>query len=166
MGYATAAMIALTAANTASQMGAASAQNEFSKRMTEINIRRAKRQQADALDRGADKANKYRQKVQGLVGSQIVNLAAQGISLTDGNAPDIVSETFNMGYEDARNIELNAFRESMGYGMQATDYQSNQIMDNVATQTRVQGTLLNGIVRGTEMAMDEWGDKSSSTNKK
>lgn len=137
-------MAGLSVAGAANQYNALGAQNEFQKRMTEINIRRAKAAQADALERGQDKANKYRSGVQRLVGSQKTAIAGQGISLSGESASGIINDTFEQGYADARNIETNAFRESLGYGMQATDYASNQMLDNAATGTKQVGTLLQG----------------------
>jgi hypothetical protein len=139
-----ATMAGLSVAGAANQIGALGAQNEFSKRMTEINIRRAKAAQGDALERGQDKANKYRSGVQRLVGSQKAAIAGQGISISGESASGIITDTIDQGYEDARNIETNAFRESLGYGMQATDYASNQALDNAATGTKQLGTLLTG----------------------
>lgn len=154
---ATASMMGLSAASAYQQAGAISAQNEFSKAMTEINIRRANIQKQDALDRGANAADKYRTNVKKLVGSQKVALAAQGIDISSGSAAEIMSQTEELGNADAQTIEMNAFREAMGYGMQATDYRANQIMDNAASQTRRTTTLLGGALGAAKYASEEWG---------
>lgn len=157
--------MALSAASAVQQAGAIGAQNEFSKAMTEINIRRAKIQQADALDRGANSADKYRNNVHKLTGTQKVNLAAQGIDVSSGSAADILTETETLGAADARNIEANAFRESMGYGMQQTDYMANQIMNNSAAETKRTTTLLGGALSAGRYANEEWGAPTPAGNK-
>lgn len=147
----------LSALSAVQQSGALGAQNEFAKKMSEINIRRAKAAESDALDRGHNAADKYRTNVHKLVGSQKVNLAAQGIDISSGSAADIMTETETLGAEDARNIETNAFREAMGYGMQATDYRANQLMNDAATATRQTTTLLGGALAAGDIAREQWG---------
>ncbi len=154
--------MALSALGAIQQAGATTAQNEFAQRMSEINMRRAKIQEADALDRGANAADKYRTNVHRLVGTQKVNLATQGIDISSGSAADTITETEQLGAVDARNIETNAFREAMGFGTQADDYRANQLVNNAAAQSRVTTTLLGGALSAANIAREQWGMPSKT----
>ncbi len=147
----------LSLANASQQAGAITAQNDFNASMTGINKKRADMQGADAIERGNRAAGRYGNNVKKLIGSQKVAAAGQGVDISSGSAADIVSETEKMGAEDVQNIKTNAFRESLGYGMQKSDYEANQAMSASSAQTQRTSTLLGGALNASKYAFEQYG---------
>jgi len=161
----------LSVLSAVGQSNAQGAQADYNSAMADINIRRSKIQEADALVRGAKAASKYRNGVQGLIGSQKVAAAGQGIDVNSGTAADLQQETFDLGYEDAQTIENNAFRESLGFNQQAQDYKIVAQMGQASARTNQAGTILTGglnaarYIQGnvgstktSKMKLPDWGD--------
>jgi hypothetical protein len=153
----TIAILGMQALQAFSGSAAIGAQAKYQDAMSQINQRRAKMQEQDAIKRGGIEANKYRQRVAKLAGQQQAGFAGQGVDVTSGSAAAIVDETFELGEEDAQAIQTNVFRQALGYGMQATDYEANRIMNNAAARTRQAGTILGGAVDAGRFALDAWG---------
>ena len=78
-------------------------------------------QAKDAIARGQEEEDRYRQGVRTLIGSQRAGFAAQGVDVTQGSAVDVVADTAYLGELDALTIETNAGREAWGYQVQAAD---------------------------------------------
>lgn len=141
----------------AQQAGAQSAQADYNDAMADINIRRSKMQEEDALKRGGVAANKYRKDVNAMVGSQKAAFAGQGVDISSGSAADTVEETHNLGYEDARTIENNAFREALGFSQQQSDYRTSKAMNRSAANTNRTGTILTSGINAARIGADYYG---------
>lgn len=82
-------------------------------------------QAQDAEQQGVDAEAKSRQQTAQLKGSQRAALAANGVSLGEGSALDILTSTDYMGEQDALTIRDNAARQAWGYRTQGQNYTDN-----------------------------------------
>lgn len=89
--------------------------------LIDYNAKVADLQAKDAIDRGQEEENRYRQQVRGLIGTERVAAAASNVDAGYGSALDVQVETARMGELDALTIRNNAAREAWGYNVQATD---------------------------------------------
>lgn len=149
--------IGLTLLSGMQQANAQGAQADYNDAMADINIRRSKLQEEDALKRGGVAANKYRGQVNEMAGSQKVAFAGQGVDVSSGSAADVVDETMKLGYEDARTIENNAFREALGFSQQQSDYKVGKKMNRSAADTNRTGTILTTGINAARMGADYYG---------
>lgn len=78
-------------------------------------------QAADAVTRGQEEENRYRQGVRSLIGSQRAGFAGQGVDVGVGSAADVQADSAFLGELDALTIRTNAAREAWGYKVQAAD---------------------------------------------
>lgn len=85
-------------------------------------------QAQDALTRGKINEKKMRRQTEQTIGSQRVNLAAQGVEINSGSALDTQADAAYLGELDAKTIQTNAKKEAWGYKTQA---------DNLRYQGRV-----------------------------
>jgi hypothetical protein len=92
-----------------------------SARVAEFNAQMAELQARDAERRGGEAANRHRQQVTRVIGSQRAALAAQGVDVGDGSALDMQIDTASLGELDALQIRNNAAREAFGYRASAID---------------------------------------------
>ncbi len=89
--------------------------------LLDYNAQIADAQAADAVTRGQEEENRYRQGVRTLVGSQRAGFAAQGVDIGTGSALDVQGDTAFLGELDALTIRTNAAREAWGHRASATD---------------------------------------------
>ena len=81
----------------------------------------AELQAEDAIERGEEAANQFRQRVRVMIGSQRAGLAAQGVDVNYGSAVDVQADAEFLGELDALTLRTNAAREAWGYKVQAED---------------------------------------------
>ena len=81
-------------------------------------------QAADTIRRGQLDETKSRIATRGLIGSQRVALAANGVQVGDpGSTGDLLQiDSARIGEEDALTIRNNAARQAWGYQVEATNY--------------------------------------------
>lgn len=127
--------LALTAASTvagfvgqvqqqnaqAQAANANAAQARYQAQVAQQNQELARRQQADALQRGQVAEENRRRLTQQQIGQQRAGLAAQGTDFT-GTETDILGDTAAAGELDARTVRANAAREAYGYQVQGMGY--------------------------------------------
>lgn len=89
------------------------------KSIADYNAQIALQQEQDALDRGKQDEEKFRQGVKGLIGSQRTGFAGQGVDVGQGSAADVQADAAFMGELDALTIRNNAARAARGYAQQA-----------------------------------------------
>ena len=87
-------------------------------------------QAQDALARGSRTEQTQRLKTAQLKGSQRAALAANGVSLDEGSALNILNDTDYMGELDAQTLRDNAAREAWGYRNQVAGYKSDSSLLN------------------------------------
>ncbi len=83
-------------------------------------------------DQGRTAVENSQQQTAQLKGSQRAALAANGVSLGEGSALDILTSTDYMGERDALTIRDNAARQAWGYRTQGQSYTDNS---NLLTNT-------------------------------
>lgn len=86
----------------------------------ETNRRIAMAQANDALVRGSIEEQRYRRMIAGVVGAQNAAFGQRNVAKS-GTALDILSDTAQIGEEDALTIRNNAAREAWGYRNQASE---------------------------------------------
>ena len=97
-------------------------QAEFQKQQYDFNAVMADFQAEDTISRGETAATDHQVRTQGLIGSQRVAMAAQGIDIESGSAMEVQEDTASQSAMDVMTIRNNAWREAWGYKVQASDY--------------------------------------------
>lgn len=105
--------------------------------LAEYNAGVAEIQARDALERGYDEENRFRQKVKLLIGEQTAGQAASNVDVNFGSAVDVRADAAFLGELDALQIRNNAAREAWGYKVQGEDLRRR------AEIARKEGTMLN-----------------------
>jgi hypothetical protein len=100
---------------------AAQAQARYQAQVAQQNQEIARRQAADATQRGQVAEDNRRRQTALQIGQQRAGLAAQGTDFT-GSETDILGDTAAAGELDARTIRANAAREAYGYQVQGMGY--------------------------------------------
>ena len=141
MAALTAALAALTAAQTVSQFSgqrkaakAARQQGDYEASVYSQNADIAEQQAADAIARGREAELRQRTGTKVLVGSQRANLAAQGIDPNVGSSAEIQTETQRLSALDEQTIRNNAAREAWGYRTEAGQLRSQGAFARAAGQ--------------------------------
>jgi len=99
------------------EVQAGNAQDKMLHRNADIADLQAK----DALQRGEIDQKKIRRRTEQVIGSQRVNLAAQGVDVNKGSSLDVVADAAYLGKLDELTIKNNAAKEAWGYRTQADD---------------------------------------------
>lgn len=86
----------------------------------ETNRRLSEAQAQDALLRGTKDEARYRRQVAFIAGQQKADFGARNVTVS-GTPLDILSDTAQIGEEDALTIRNNAAREAWGYRNQASE---------------------------------------------
>src|SRR5262245_53626432 len=90
-------------------------------RLLEDNATLAEQQAQDAIARGAESEERFRQGVATIIGSQRAASAAANLDVNFGSALDIQHDAAYLGELDALTIRSNAAREAWGYRVDAGD---------------------------------------------
>lgn len=105
----------------------------------ETNRRLGEAQANDALLRGTKDEARYRRQIAMIAGQQKAEFGARNVT-ADGTALDILSDTAQLGEEDALTIRNNAAREAWSYKNQANEasrwganQRSNAFGQNIGT---------------------------------
>jgi hypothetical protein len=117
---------------------------EWEEQQAEFNAAIAQEQATDALYRGEKAAGKLRRQGKGLIGSQRVALAAQGIEIDTGSAGQIQEDTRTLIEQDIQQIRNNAWREAWGFQVQTTDYKQRGRLARRAREFEAEESLLSG----------------------
>ncbi len=139
----TAISLALAAAGTAASVygqvqqqgaqaqaaSAAQAQARYQAQVAQQNQELARRQAADATQRGQVAEENRRRLTQQQIGQQTAALAGQGTDL-EGSPTDILGDTAATGELDARTIRSNAAREAYGYTVQGLGYGNTAALES------------------------------------
>ena len=142
-----------TIAGSYSQSQAIDMYNSYQKQQSNFNIRLAEMQARNAILRGDKAAVAYKKQAKGIIGSQRVALAAQGVSVNEGSALELQKDTKKIADVDMLTIKNNAWQEAWGYKMQALslDFQS-QFADQ-ANQFASKNTLLSGVAQAANNSL-------------
>lgn len=104
--------------------------------LIDFNASVADQQAADALARGAQEEQRFRQGINGIIGAQRAAAAGSNVDVGFGSALDVQADAAFLGELDALNIRTNAAREAWGYDVEAYDTRRR------AEITRREGVML------------------------
>lgn len=155
-----AAQTVLTGVSTYSQSRGIKAQGEYQAQQAAQNANLATLQSEDAITRGKRDVSAHKQQVRKLIGSQRAALAAQGVDVNYGSALDVQEDTAALGALDELTISNNAWRESFGYRVQATDYGFQGQFAKLAARNEARNTLLTGGAQIVNSGLTTWGTGS------
>lgn len=144
MAALTAALLALTAANTISSAVSQKRQGDFAARAADTNAGLADQQASDAIARGEQDVARSRLGTRQLIGSQRAAIAGNGVDVGSGTSVDLQSDAAGMGALDALTLRNNAAREAFGYKVDAMNSRNDATMTRDATSSAVRSTLLTG----------------------
>lgn len=116
-------------------------QAEISRSQAEVadyNSQVAALQSADAVARGQEQENKFRDQVRGVIGRQRTQFAAGNVDVGFGSAVDTQADAAYLGELDALTIRTNAAREAWGYDVQAYNYARQAEIDRKAAKNQIQ----------------------------
>lgn len=144
---------AFTMYQASKEVDALNRQREYMDRMSNVNKMFNDNLAKEAIARGDEQASMLGRKTKQLIGTQRVNLAAQGIELDSGSALDIQQDTAKLSKIDEIKIRNNAWKEAWGIKTQGM-LQDIQIKTNrQALINKGQSTLTTGgIQAATQMA--------------
>lgn len=113
-------------------------------RIAGFNAAMAESQARRVLANGDTMADRYRQQVKGVVGSQRAGYAAQGVSVDSGSPVEVMEDTFAIGEADAEMIRHNAAMEAMGLQVEAQNFRAAGRQGRVKGFADAIGTSLAG----------------------
>lgn len=119
----------------------------------ETNRRLADAQANDAILRGSREESVYRRQIAQIVGGQKAAFGSRNVAVS-GTPLDILSDTAQLGEEDALTIRNNAAREAWGYRNQANEASRWGANQKANSQLAAGGTLLTA---GSQ-AYGQWSD--------
>lgn len=136
--------IGIAAVGTAASVVGQVKSGNAAKRIGDYNAAVADAQAADALVRGQQDEEKFRQGVKTLIGSQRAGFAGQGVDVGVGSAVDVQADAAFLGELDALTIRTNAAREAWGYTVQAQDARLGGQQAQSASRYGAASTVLSG----------------------
>lgn len=148
-GLAAITPVASLAFNVVGAIGRARQQSADYRYVQQVNERNAEieRQRiADAHIRGKIEANRFRSKIEGIVGSQKAAFAGGNIDISSGSAVAFERDTRILGELDARTIENNALREAHGYALNEQRFLTEADLARSRRRSAVGTSLLSGVI--------------------
>ena len=134
----------MTMGDAWSQSQAMRQQGEHQRQMYNLNSKFSYMQAEDAIKRGDKAADQHLKQTKSLIGSQRTALAAQGIDIGDGSALEIQQDTAELGAMDAMTIRNNAWRESWGHRVQASQLYHQGRWAELGAKNQARNTLITG----------------------
>ncbi len=135
------------------------AQARYQAQVAQQNQELARRQAADATQRGQAAEENRRRQTALQIGQQRAGLAAQGTDFS-GSETDILGDTAAAGELDAQTIRANAAREAYGYTVQGLGYGNTASMEytRAANSTYTPNYLGAGasLLAGASTLSDKW----------
>lgn len=116
----------------------------YNQQVGELNAKWADAKASDAVYRGNKAAKEQLKQTNNLAGSQRAALAAQGLDISSGSALEGVTDTYALGAKDALTIQNNAFRESLGYKIEAVKSTNQSRMAAISGKYSSRQSLLSG----------------------
>lgn len=137
-------------------------QGDFQKLQNESNARIAEVQAEDALARGDENVQRFKEQINQLLGKQRAALAASGVELGSGSAFQIQEDTMRRADLDALQIKNNAAREAWGFRVQATNFQTAGSIAQTSAQFASGQILTAGYSKAFEQAAGAIGEAAKT----
>lgn len=134
--------LVLTAAGGVQQAKSAKAAANYEAEVAENNAKTAQAQATHAQQLGNIEEERQRQRVRIMLGKQRTSFAANNVESTSGTALDMLSETAQMGEEDALAIRANAARSAWGYQVDAGNSVARSRLSRATGKNQATGTYL------------------------
>jgi hypothetical protein len=115
-----------------------------SKKIGDYNASVYEQMAEDAIVRGKDDEQRFRQGVKTLIGSQKAGFAGQNIDVNSGSAVDTQADAAFLGELDALTIRTTAQREAKGYKAQAQSARMGGSLDATKGNFGAASTVLSG----------------------
>lgn len=135
-----------------SQSNALSVQGKYAKQQSDFNAQLAELQAQDAIIRGEKNVKTLKTKANQLKGSQRAAAAAAGVEVDTGSAAELQADTVRQSTLDVIELRNNAWREAWGFKMQASNYRSSGILEEMAYKNAARNTLITGGLQGLQYA--------------
>lgn len=153
-------------------------QNEAAKSeagLQDWNANIARLQAADAIERGREAEERFRQGVKMQIGGMRAGFASQNVDVGFGSAVDTQADAAYLGELDALQIRTNAAREAWGYNVQAEDYgkraeitrKSGVYLEKAGVEQgkQIQGQMIGGLLStGAGLFAQRYGFTGSSSS--
>lgn len=137
-----------------SQSQAQKAQGAYQRQIAETNARIASQRADAAVEQGEDLARKVRKDAQKVAASQRAAAAAQGISSTEGDVADLITETEVVSAEDAATARINAWRAANGFKTEALNATMQGQFAEAAANQSANNTVLTGGMQALGYGLD------------
>lgn len=144
MGVASAAMAGLSLYKGYGEAQFAKMQANNEARQLEQNSKIMKMKAEDTVRQGDYDADTLKRKSKGIIGSQRAGFASGNIDINSGSALDVQGDTAAETEIDAIAIRNNAFREAMGYKMEASNMKSQAKIVKATGRASANLSLLGG----------------------
>ncbi len=141
------------------QAGAIKQQGKYAEQQANFNARMADLQAEDAIRRGDKTASDVRKRGSQVRGSQRAALAGQGVDVGFGSAMDLQDETTYLTNLDVLDAKNNAWRESFGYRVQATNYRLEGKYAMALARQNAKMTILNAGLGAAQTGMSYMGSR-------
>lgn len=149
--------LGMSAMSAMQQSQAAKSAASYNAAVQNNNAIAAEYQAQDSYRRGESAVEDHLRKVAALRGKQTATLAANGVSLDEGSALNILTDTELFGEMDANTIRYNAAREAWGYKAQASNYTAQGELASMSAAS--QNPMLTGassLLTGAGVIADRW----------
>lgn len=128
---------------------------QFSEAVANRNAAQADLAAQDAVARGQVAEDVQRSRVRAIMGTQRAQIGASGIQSDTGTAGNVLTQSAQLGEQDARTIRSNAFREAWGYRTQTQNFQLQGELAGVEGRNQVLGSLITGGARAYGIYADQ-----------
>jgi len=126
------------------QADALERQSQFNAQQMRTNAAQLDVRAEEAGKQALDDAVDVQQDISRMIGTQKVNLAAQGIDIGSEVSTQIRRDTERIGAEDVQTLKNNAWKEAWGMKTQAQDLRMQADMGITAGGERARSTMVTG----------------------
>jgi hypothetical protein len=109
------------------------------------NQQTAQLQADDAIARGVEDERRFRVGVSQLIGQQRAGFSGQGVDINSGTPLAVQQDAARQGELDALTIRNDAFREALGYKIQAENFSMQSKAADKQGKAGFLGTILGGL---------------------
>lgn len=128
-------------------------QSRFEAQTLQFQSEMALVQRREILKKSQDDIELRQQDTAKLIGTQRVNLAAQGIDIESGTAAELQIQAEEIGARDVATISNNAWRQAWGIQVQSQTLASEADFTRLSGTSRARTTFLSGAIQGGSTAV-------------
>lgn len=121
---------------------------EYQAQVSAQNAKIANENAAQVRQQGIEDARNQRLKALSTIGTQKVQMAANGFNVGEGSALDTIEDTAMLGEMDALSTMYNAEQHALNYEQQATNFQNQANLQRLAGKNAASASRINAIAGG------------------